>query len=348
MKNILLLLILITSANLFAQRNITITKGSQSYQVNYLEDIEGLEALESLEGLEGLKGLKALKSLDGLESLAGLASLSNISSDLADLSDLSSLSEHVGFNDCDVDCNHKHKGGTKKEHRINMSSGTLVIDGLDNVSITGYSGSEVIFSRTSDDEEHDKRARGLKAINSLGLDDNTGIGLNATKNGSELNISQVSKSCCDDDLEIQVPHGISLDISNKAIGQGDVEISDIKDEIVISNNYGDISLNNVSGPLAIKTVYGEIEATMNNISSEGSISLYSVYGLLDVTVPASTESDIEISTPYGEIYTDIDIDVSTSSNMKRLSKRKVRGTINGGGIDMTLKSGYKNIYLRKQ
>ena len=161
-----------------------------------------------------------------------------------------------------------------------------------------------------------------------------------------MSITQVSKSCCDDDLEIKIPFGISIDISNSSVGSGDIEISDIKDEIVISTSYGDVKLNDVSGPMAIKTVYGDIEAVSSSIPSDGSISLYSVYGLLDFSIPQNAKSNIEISTPYGEILTNADIDISTNSGMKRISSRKMRGTINGGGLDITLKSGYKNVYLR--
>ena len=64
-----------------------------------------------------------------------------------------------------------------KEHKISKSSGTLVLAGLNEVTVEAYNGSEIIFTTDNYDEEVDERAAGLKLVNSLGLNDNTGLGL---------------------------------------------------------------------------------------------------------------------------------------------------------------------------
>jgi hypothetical protein len=53
----------------------------------------------------------------------------------------------------------------------------------------------------------------------------------------------------------------------------------------------------------------------------------------------------------GEIYTDMDIKFEKSEeqgNMRRVGGRNLQGTINGGGVEIALKTISDDIYLRKK
>ena len=83
----------------------------------------------------------------------------------------------------------------QKEHKIQMSSGLLSIEQVNEVSIEGHSGSEVIITTNHQrDEEEDERAKGLRIINGSGLTDNTGIGLSISKESDKVVVSSVSKN----------------------------------------------------------------------------------------------------------------------------------------------------------
>src|SRR5688572_32133446 len=43
---------------------------------------------------------------------------------------------------------------------------------VNHVSIEGYNGNEIIFTSRSNDRDNDERAQGLRALSSLGLEDN--------------------------------------------------------------------------------------------------------------------------------------------------------------------------------
>ena len=49
----------------------------------------------------------------------------------------------------------------------------------------------------------------------------------------------------------------------------------------------------------------------------------------------------------GEVYTDFDITMPSKDGMKRMSGRKLTGTINGGGVEISLNAINDDIYLRK-
>ena len=231
------------------------------------------------------------------------------------------------------------------EYRISQSQGTLVLSGLDDVKITGYDGSEIIISIDDYENEVDERAAGLKIINSLGLDDNSGIGLSVKQEGSVVTATQIASSC-DSEFEIQIPNGVSVEYEHSTNQGGDVTVENVSGELVISTSYGDVHLENVTGPMAVKSIYGSIEAIFGTVSQTGSISLHSVYDLIDVTIPSSTNADIDLKTPWGEIYSNMDINVDDAGG--RMSQKSVSGSLNSGGVEIDLKSGYDNIYLRKK
>lgn len=237
-----------------------------------------------------------------------------------------------------------------QDYKAQHASGKLILEGVDNAHITAYDGNEIVISADVDrDSDEMERAKGLKVVNSLGLDDNTELGLSAVKDGEDFRVIGIgSGSCsCDGEYEFLIPRSMGIDYSHSTYDSDDLIIEGVSEEIIVSTNYSDIELINVTGPMSIKTVYGDIEAKFEQLNQNGSVSLNSVYGLVDIGLPASTKADVSLRTPYGQILTDMDIEVEKTDGMRELSSKRIAGTLNGGGVDLILKSGYENIYLRK-
>lgn len=235
-----------------------------------------------------------------------------------------------------------------QEYTIDMSSGKLILNELDRIAIEGTTGSKVVISTESKNGERDGRAEGLREISAMGLTDNTGIGLSAEKSGNEATVRQVSSSS-NRSYVIKVPKGVSVYYEHSSWEGKTLKISNLESEIEVSANYNSIELENVKGPMSINTVYGQIDASFNQIPSAGAISLHSVYGNVDVSVPSSAKANFKLSTSYGKIFTDLDLKMEKESNgMRSLTNSKISGTLNGGGVDFSIKATYKNIYLRKK
>lgn len=141
---------------------------------------------------------------------------------------------------------------------------------------------------------------------------------------------------------------MGLDYSHSTYDSDHLKVEGVSQEIVVSTNYTDIKLKNVTGPMSVKTVYGDIEAEFDQVSQNSSVSLNSVYGFVDAALPSNSKAKLSLRTPYGQIYTDFDITVETTDGMRELSDKRIAGTINNGGVDFMIKSGYENIYLRKK
>ena len=233
-----------------------------------------------------------------------------------------------------------------QEYKVAKNSGRLEIH-LGKVTVEGHNGNDIIFSSKDGHEKKDERAEGLRAVNSLGLDDNTGLGINVTDKGGVVEVRQLNRTNSPD-VKILVPKGVIVSFEHESQYGGDAQFKNMENEIEVSANYNSVELENVTGPVTVKSVYGHVEADFN-ANMKGPISIVSVYGYVDLTLPLATKANLKMSTSYGEILVapDFKIEIEKDGSMIRYSD-KVYGKINGGGINIDLNSNYGKIYLRKK
>ncbi|MEJ0054921.1 MAG: DUF4097 family beta strand repeat-containing protein [Bacteroidota bacterium] len=233
-----------------------------------------------------------------------------------------------------------------QEYKVAKNSGRIEIN-LGKVSVEGYNGNEIIFSSEERNKEQDERAKGLKEINSMGLDDNTGLGINVTDKDGVVTVRQLNKMNSKK-IKIQVPKGVIVSFAYESQYGSEVYFKNIESEIEISAQYNSVELDNCTGPMTIKSIYGSVDAVFDT-SIKGPISIVSVYGHADVTLPVATKANLKLNTSYGQIYVapDFKIEVDHQGDMVRYSDR-VSGKINGGGIDMDITCNYGKVYLRKK
>lgn len=234
-----------------------------------------------------------------------------------------------------------------QDYKIAKTTGRLEIKEVNEVTIEGYSGNEIIFSSRDRDKEKDERAKGLRAISNSGLEDNTGLGLSVVDKGNVIEVQQL-KRMDGPDIKIMVPKGVIIAYSHTSPYGSDVHLKNIESEIEISTVHNEVFLDNVTGPMTVNTVHGEIEASFGT-TLKNPISIISVHGHVDVSLPVGTKANLKLGTSYGEIFVDPDfkIDIEKSGNMIKYSDNVV-GKINGGGLDITLSSTHNSVYLRKK
>lgn len=234
-----------------------------------------------------------------------------------------------------------------QEYKVAKNSGRLQIY-LGRVTVEGTSGNEIVFTSNDHDHEKDDRAKGLRAVNSMGLEDNTGLGINVTDKGGVIEVRQLKKMNSPN-VKILVPKGVIVAYDHESQYGGEAKFKNLENEIEASANYNSIELENVTGPVTAKSVYGHVEADFNT-NVKGPISIVSVYGYVDVTLPLATKADIKMSTNYGELYAAEEFKIEYEKVGERMIRYddKVSGKINGGGMKIDLNSNYGKIYLRKK
>lgn len=234
-----------------------------------------------------------------------------------------------------------------QEYKVAKNSGRLEIH-LGRVLVEGYSGNEIIFSSGEGKEDKDERAEGLRAINGLGLEDNTGLGINVEETSGVVVVRQLKK-VNSPKVKILVPKNVIVSFQHDSQYGGKAEFKNMENEIEVSAQYNSIELENITGPMTVKSIYGHVEANFSS-TIKSPISIVSVYGYVDITIPSITKANLKMDTSYGEIFVapDLKFEVSREGSMVRYSDR-VQGKLNGGGdLNIDLSSNYGKIYLRKK
>jgi predicted membrane protein len=233
-----------------------------------------------------------------------------------------------------------------QEFKVAKSTGRLEIR-LGKVTVEGHNGNEIIFSSRDGKDARDPKAEGLRIVNGLGLDDNTGLGINVTDKGNVIEVQQLKRTNSPD-IKILVPKGVIVSFTHESQYGGTAHFRNMENEIEIAAQYNSVELENVTGPLTVKTIYGHVEATLGT-TIKNPISIVSVYGYVDVTMPQATKAHLRMSTSYGEIYVAPEFKIDVDANGSGLvNYSKVSGSINGGGeLKIDLSCNYGKVYLRK-
>jgi hypothetical protein len=236
---------------------------------------------------------------------------------------------------------------TAQEFKVSKSTGRLEIREVNNVSIEGHTGNEIIFTSRNHNRERDQRAQGLRALSSLGLEDNTGLGLSVLDKGNIIEVQQLKKTE-GPDIKILVPKGVVISYTHTSPYGDEIDIKNFEGEIEISTVHNGVMLTNTSGPISVKTVHGDVDASLGT-ALRAAVSLQSVHGHVDLALPVTTKANLSLSTNWGEMLVDPDfkIELDRTGNFVNYSD-KISGKLNGGGTEISLTSHHDNVYLRKK
>ena len=228
----------------------------------------------------------------------------------------------------------------------NAAETTLFIDQLyADIEIVGGSGSEIKIVAYDYDGLPEK-AKGLKPL-SGGAPENTGIGLSISQEGNTINLSGAHREADDAEYKINVPKNLKVKLNYNSWQAGDVKIEGMANEVEAKSQVGDLLFVDVTGPIVAHTLSSDLEVTFTSLNQVSPSSISSTSGDIDVTIPESTKGTFKMSTVSGGIYTDLDFDLGEDANKRRIMGQSATGRLNGGGVDISLKSVSGDIYIRK-
>jgi len=134
---------------------------------------------------------------------------------------------------------------------------------------------------------------------------------------------------------------------------GNTDLDCVSGNVTAENIRGDVEADTVSGNVKLidisdadvvkgKTMSGTA-TYLGDIKPNGRYSLNAHSGIVEMTIPSGSAFDLDASTFSGSIKTEFEIMMSGT-----LSKRKISGSVNGGGADVNLKAFSGNVYLKKK
>ncbi len=88
---------------------------------------------------------------------------------------------------------------------------------------------------------------------------------------------------------------------------------------------GSISAERMAGSMKTRTTNGSIDIELTRLNANEDINLKTVNGSIVLSLPEATTADLDVTTANGRIRSDLPVTIGTAS------KRKLHGTLNGGG-----------------
>lgn len=93
---------------------------------------------------------------------------------------------------------------------------------------------------------------------------------------------------------------------------------------------------------SVKTISGKILL----VGNQGKMSLNSISGFIDYTVPATMKAHINLATVTGNVYSNVKFDTAPSDKITWVGTKRDL-SLNGGTLPVELKTVSGDIYLRK-
>ena len=146
---------------------------------------------------------------------------------------------------------------------------------------------------------------------------------------------------------LYLPKNLKLKINYNSWQAGDIVIKGMAGEVEAKSQVGDLEFIDVTGPIVAHTLSSDVEVTFSTLSSTSPTSLSSTSGDIDVTLPESVKGTFKMATVSGGVYTAFDFDFGEEAQVRRIMGQNATGKLNGGGIEVSLKTVSGDIYIRK-
>jgi lia operon protein LiaG len=171
------------------------------------------------------------------------------------------------------------------------------------------------------------------------------MGVSVEKSANQITLQCLLPITQSANYKIRVPDNFTVKVNNECGHSGDITAKNLKGEVEIKN-CGGIKLTNVAGPVVLSTISGNIDVVFTSLTKDKPISIASVSGEIDVTVPVKAGLDLEIDNVSGSIFSDFDFP-SDDKKMRRIGGNSIDAKLNGGGVDFKISNVSGSIYLRK-
>jgi len=191
-----------------------------------------------------------------------------------------------------------------------------------------------------------ERAEGLRLLGMSGAGFDNGISREVKKGVLIFSCSLPANS--DVNYKFYIDKLQAIEVEMGGMNKGDLEISNLNSEIEIDVISSNIILNKVTGPLVISSAIGNISAQFSKLNQTSPVSIKSVSGQIDVSLPEKTAANFELKSMSGKIYSDFESNAKTEIKQKQEGNSStLTGILNSGGVKLMIFSFSGNINLHK-
>lgn len=219
------------------------------------------------------------------------------------------------------------------------------------ITVNGTARKDILVKYVSESDEDDKSStkNGLRKIGGGTMDLEVSENANAVRIESNSWNKKIN-------LVIEVPSGVDLTVSG--YNDSDLKIAAIQGQLELTSYNGEIEAENISGSVVATTYNGDIRVTFDKITEATPMSYSTYNGDIDLTFPASLKASLKMKTEQGEVFSDFDVNLIKSGPVQKKDTKSgtykvvidewVKGDINGGGPEFTMKNYNGDILIRKK
>lgn len=137
--------------------------------------------------------------------------------------------------------------------------------------------------------------------------------------------------------EVTVPRSMNVDVTNT---NGGIRLSNVAGKHELDTTNGKIEVKRCSGSLEAETTNGAISAELIRVAQGQPLSFETTNGRIEVALPAGVGADVDAATTNGSINSDLPVATT------RTGSNSLRGTINGGGTSLRMRTTNGGINIR--
>jgi hypothetical protein len=177
-------------------------------------------------------------------------------------------------------------------------------------------------------------------------------GLVLERDGSRTNIALVAPVKTGARIEVRVPSATDLRV--EGANGGTVTVRGVSGQLEIVNSNAGIVLDRVRGTVVASTSNGVIEAMLETINPTLPMSFLTSNGRVELTLPPNVKANLRMESDTGAITTEFDLAQIGNEEIQRKVLRGgrlrtiVRGSVNGGGPEIDIRSENAPIVVRRQ
>jgi hypothetical protein len=205
-----------------------------------------------------------------------------------------------------------------------------------------------INTQTNNDKSDGNKA-GLKKISGGVLD------LEVTENG---NLVKVGSNSFSEKVKLEIEVPLEFDLNVSTFNDGVMFISNVSGELELTNHNDDITAENISGSVLATSFNGAIKISFNKVKENTPMSFSTFNGDIDITFPSSLKATFKLKTEQGEVFSGFEMKTVQEAPVQKkeisggtykvVIDGSIKGEVNGGGSEFSMKNHNGDIIIRKK
>jgi len=150
-------------------------------------------------------------------------------------------------------------------------------------------------------------------------------------------------------LVLTVPAEISLRLHTLS---GAIDVDGVHGEVDVHTLNGHVTLTGISGTVTAYSQNGAIKVAMDRVEPGKPLAFSAFNGAVDLTFPPDFKANLSVRSDRGAINSDFEVTVGAvgapGGKHRVRNGNTLHGAINGGGVDLTIRTFNGGVYIRKK